>query len=305
MIRIDDVEVFLHAAQTGSFSAAARLMTISPALASSAIQRLEQALGVRLFIRSTRSMRLSDAGLRYLPHAQTILAEVARGHAVLAEDHAEISGTLRLSTPSDVGRNVLLPWFDAFQLEHPKLKLHVHVSDQSADLFREWFDVTIRYGHLADSSLVALPLMPDNRLTVCAAPSYVQRFGIPQTPEALLQHNCLCYMMGKHTFDRWNFYLPDGVHTVDVCGDRVSNDAEIVRRWAVAGLGITYQSQLDVWPDVQAGRLVELLPRNCGESTPLQIVCAHRASITPAIQLLRDFLQSRLREMIETDYAIT
>jgi DNA-binding transcriptional LysR family regulator len=290
MIRIDDLQVFVHAAQSGSFSAAARQLDLSPALASTAVQRLEQALSVRLFVRSTRRMRLSDEGVRYLPHARSILGAIALGREELDQGRTEIAGPLRLSVPSDLGRNVLLTWLDAFQQEHPRLSLNLHMSDQTANFFQDQLDAGVRYGRLSDSSLVALPLVPDNRRTLCAAPAYIARHGAPRSPQELSRHNCLCYVMGEQTHDRWTFHLPTGISTVTIHGDRVSDDADVVRRWAVAGLGIIYKSRLDVWPDLVSGRLLELIPPEYGEPTPLQLVAAHRSALTPAVQGLREYL---------------
>lgn len=297
MVRLDDLRVFIHATRAGSFSAAARELGLSPALASSAVQRLERALNVRLFVRSTRHVRLSEDGERYLPHAQAILDAAATGREALAKGRAEITGTLRLSVPSDLGRNVLLPWLDEFQRQHPRLSLHLRVSDQPADFFRESLDAVVRYGVLADSSLVSLPLAPDNRRCLCAAPSYIERNGAPGSLEELKRHNCLRFVMEDKTYERWAFHLPQGVRTIGVSGDRISDDADIVRRWAVAGLGVVYKSRLDLWPDLQAGRLVELFPSDQGEPTPLQLVSAHRGALTPTIQALREFLSERFKAM--------
>jgi DNA-binding transcriptional LysR family regulator len=290
MIRFDDLQVFVHAAQSGNFSATARMLDLSPALVSGAMQRLEGELGVRLFVRSTRRMRLSDEGERYLPHAQNILGAIASGREELDQGRTEIAGPLRLSVPSDLGRNVLLPWLEDFQQRHPRLSLNLRMSDQTANFFQSQLDAGVRYGRLSDSSLVALPLVPDNRRTLCAAPAYIARHGAPRTPQELSQHNCLCYVMGEQIYDRWTFHLPAGISTVSIQGDRVSDDADVVRRWAVAGLGIIYKSRLDVWPDLVSGRLLELIPPAYGEPTPLQLVTAHRSALTPAVQELREHL---------------
>lgn len=293
IIRIDDLQVFVSTAAAGSFSAAARLLDISPALASGAIQRLESTLGARLFVRSTRRLRLSDDGERYLPHARQALEALDNGKVALTQGRDEIAGTIRLSMPSDIGRNVLLPWLDEFQQTHPMVRLQLRVSDQVADLVGEHLDASIRYGQLSDSGLVSLALAPMNRRTVCASPAYLARHGVPESPEALSGHNCLRYVMGEQTYERWSFNFPQGVRTVQVTGDRISDDADIVRRWAVAGLGIVYKSRLDVAEDLRSGRLVELFPESYGQPAPLQLVCAHRTSLTPAIQSLRAFLAKR------------
>ncbi|WP_445572157.1 LysR substrate-binding domain-containing protein [Pseudomonas sp. E102] len=298
MIRVDDLQVFVTTTDTGSFSAAARLLDISPALASVAVQRLEASLGVRLFVRSTRRLRLSDDGERYLSHARQALEALENGELALAQGRDEISGTLRLSMPSDIGRNLLLPWLDEFQQLHPKVLLQLRVSDQVADLFTEHLDASIRYGQLADSSLVSLALAPSNRRTVCASPDYIARHGRPETPGELSRHNCLRYVMGEQTFERWSFQTPQGVETVQVLGNRISDDADIVRRWGVSGLGVVYKSKLDVMDDIRSGRLVEIFPPDYGQPAPLQLVCAHRTSLTPAVQVLRAFLVARLERYI-------
>lgn len=297
IIRLDDLQVFVSTVKLGSFSAAARLLDMSPAFASAAVQRLERHLGVRLFIRSTRRLRISDDGERYLPHAMVALNAMTQGEIALEEGRSEISGPLRLSMPSDLGRNVLLPWLDEFQAEHPGVQLQLQISDQVANLFTDHLDVSIRYGQLADSSLVSLPLMPLNTRTVCAAPRYVAQYGTPRTPEALSQHNCLRYVMGEQTHERWAFHTKEGVKTVVVTGNRVSDDADVVRRWAVAGAGIVYKSRLDVAADLSAGRLLELFAQDIGQPAPLQMVCAHRHSLTPVVQALRAFLAQRFHTL--------
>lgn len=253
---------------------------------------------MRLFVRSTRSLRLSEDGERYLPHARAALAAITDGQQALAQGRQEISGLLRLSAPSDLGRNVLLGWLDGFQALHPKISFQLRISDRAADLFRQPVDAGIRYGELVDSALVAQPLAPDNRRALCAAPSYIKEHGKPQIPEDLQHHNCLRYVWGDQVYDRWSFHLPRGVKTVTVSGDRVSDDADVVRRWAVAGHGLVYKSRLDVSLDIHEGRLVELFPQSYGEPAPLNLVSAHRSLLTPAVQRLRDYLRACCAAMI-------
>lgn len=297
MIRLDDVQAFVQAVDAGSFSAAARLSSVTPAMVSSAVQRLERELGVRLFIRSTRSMRLSDDGERYLPHARAMLDSLAGGARALADSRGEISGPLRLAVPSDLGRNVLLPWLDDFQALHPGVSLQLRISDRTTDLHRHPIDAAVRYGMLDDSGLVAQPLLPDNRRVLCASPDYLARHGRPTHPEQLRDHNCLCFVWGEQVHDRWNFELPEGLCTVKVVGNRVSDDGEVTRRWGLAGRGVVYKSHADVAADLQAGRLVDLFP-GMGERSPLNLVTAHRTQLTLAVQQLRDFLRERLVDWV-------
>ena len=206
---------------------------------------------------------------------------------------------MQLSAPSDLGLNTLLPWLDAFQDEHPQLQLRLLLDDRVADLFRETVDIALRYGAPEDSSLVALPVAPDNRRVLCASPSYLARHGSPRSVEELHQHNCLLYMLHGRAYDRWRFQ--DGKREVlmNVAGDQVCDDADVTRRWAVAGRGVVYKSWLDVAEDVREGSLQVLLPNWLGEPTPLYLVCAHRAQMSKAVHLLREFVQLRCQRFLD------
>jgi DNA-binding transcriptional LysR family regulator len=276
-------------------------MDLSPAVASAALKRLEQQLGSRLLTRSTRSLRLTVEGEGFLQYARASLGSLDEGRRLLASNQDQYLGVLQLSAPSDFGRNVLLPWLDEFQQQYPQLSVRLLLGDQNADLFRQPVDIALRYGEPEDSSLVALPVAPDNRRVLCASPDYLARHGEPQHLEQLAQHNCLLYRLGNRVHDHWLFH--DGKREVglSVQGNRFSDDADVVRRWAVAGEGLAYKSWLDVAADVQAGRLKIVLPQLQGERSPLNILCAHRAQLSQPVNALRDLLKVRC-EVLARDY---
>jgi DNA-binding transcriptional LysR family regulator len=186
-----------------------------------------------------------------------------------------------------------LPWLDEFQREHPKLTVRLLLGDRIADLFRQPVDIALRYGEPEDSSLVALPIAPQNRRVLCAAPDYLARHGEPRHLEQLAQHNCLLYMLGSRVHDHWSFHDGKREVSLTVSGDRFSDDADVVRLWAVAGAGIAYKSWLDVAADVLAGRLKVLMPELLCERAPLNLLCAHRAQLSKPVNLLREMLVSR------------
>ena len=299
MLRSDDLQVFVLTAELGSLSAAARQLELSPAVASAALKRLEAQLGCRLLVRSTRSLRLTGEGELYLPHARSALQSLVEGQQLLAGGKATISGTLQLSAPSDFGRNVLLPWLDEFQLQHPLLSLRLLLADRNADLFRQPVDIALRYGQPEDSSLVAVPVAAANRRVLCASPGYLAANGSPRTLADLVDHNCLRFMLAGRVHERWCFH--DGRRELEqlVSGNRVSDDADVVRRWALAGRGVVYKSWLDIAQDVQSGRLVVLLPELLGEPTPLNLICAHRAHLGERVRLLREHLVERCQRLIQ------
>ncbi|HKR40372.1 MAG TPA: LysR family transcriptional regulator [Paraburkholderia sp.] len=294
MIRLEDLVIFISAADNGSLSAAARQLDLTPAVASAGLKRLETELGTRLLARSTRSLRLTPDGERYLEYARGVMEQVEAGQNAVAHGRKMIGGTVSLSIPSDLGRNVLAPWLDDFQAQHPAVSFQVHIGDHVTDMFRSPVAVAVRYGVPEDSSLVALPLAPDNRRVLCAAPGYFARHGKPATPADLSRHNCLRFALSDTLHDRWTFYRGDEASVVNVHGNRSSDDGELVRRWAVAGHGLAYKSRLDVLADIQAGRLETALDAFQGEGAPLHLVCAHRTMLSPTVNALRDVLRDRI-----------
>ncbi|EPJ85769.1 MULTISPECIES: LysR family transcriptional regulator [Pseudomonas] len=293
MLRFDDLQLFVRAADLGSLSAAARAMDLSAAVASAALKRIEQQLGARLLARSTRSLRLTAEGEGFLAYARSALSSLDEGRRLLASSQDQCNGVLQLSAPSDFGRNVLLPWLDEFQRDYPQLTVRLLLGDRIADLFRQPVDIALRYGEPEDSSLVALPIAPLNRRVLCASPDYLARCGEPHHVEQLAQHNCLLFMLGNRVHDHWTFHDGKREMSLTVRGDRFSDDADVVRLWALAGAGVAYKSWLDVAADVRAGRLKVLMPQLQGEATPLNLLCAHRAQLSKPVNLLREMLVRR------------
>lgn len=295
MIRVDDLALFERSAVLGGFSEAAREADLLPGQVSAAIKRLERELEIRLFARSTRSLRLTAEGERYLPYARQVLQALREGHEQLHQARKELRGLLQIAAPSDLGRNVLLPWFTAFRRQHPKLTLRLFLSDRVADVFREPVDVAIRYGTPEDASYVALPLAPQNRRVLVASPGYLERHGRPETLADLQRHDCLFYLLGGRVYDKWVFH--DGGQRVvaHVRGPLQADDADVVHRLALDGEGVIYKSWLDVAEHVRTGRLEVLLPQLTGEATPLHLVCPHRQQFSPAVQLLHQLLRQRCK----------
>lgn len=298
MQTLRDLDVFQLAADTGSLSAAARRLDMTPAAASMALKRLETDLGVSLFLRSTRSLRLTDEGRVYLEHCRQALQLLADGREAALTGSAALRGMLQLSVPSDLGRNIVLPWLDRFQEDHPGLQLRLLLTDRLADIYRQPVDLALRYGTLPDSSLVALPVAPEHRRILCASPAYIARHGFPETPADLVRHNCLTYLLGDYVHDRWRFFRDGDESTVQVSGNRTSDDGDAVRRWAIAGQGVAYKSSLDVAHDLIAGRLVRLCPDWGGEPAPLSLLCASRRRISPVVQALRGYLAERCAALL-------
>jgi DNA-binding transcriptional LysR family regulator len=297
---LQDLATFVATAEQGSLSAAARLLELSPAVASAGLKRLEADLGTALFIRSTRSMRLTLAGERLLARSKALLDGLREAEEEVRAGQDTVEGQLQISMPSDLGRHVVLPWLNDFQARYPGVKLRLQLTDRLANMHREPVDIALRFGVQPESNMVALPLLEENRRVLCASPTYLARRGVPASPRELEKHNCLCFMLDETVNDRWRFRKGEEEIEVTVQGDRVADDSEIVRRWAHDGLGICYRSRIDVHADLASGRLRLVCPDWEGVNTPLTMLVANRKQVSPAVRVLREFLVSRCRALLGT-----
>ena len=290
MTRITDLELFVRTADLGSLTAAAKAMDWSPAAASAAMKRLEAAWGAAVFVRSTRSLRLSTEGERMLPHVREALGALSEAQAVVSRTRSTLRGELQISMPSDLGRHVLLPWLQTFQEQHPEVSLRLHLSDRNADLMRVPLDMAIRYGTPKDSAHVALPLVLDNPRLLVASPQYLARHGAPASVHDLARHEALRFMVGDEVPKTWRLQVDGQWTDAPVQGRHNANDSEIVTRWALQGLGLAYRSQLDMAAHLAAGRLVHVNPHWTGELAHLHLVVPGRKQVTAAVRALRDHL---------------
>ncbi|MDM0078204.1 LysR family transcriptional regulator [Variovorax sp. J2P1-59] len=286
---LTDLNVLVHTARSGTLTAAARALGITPAAASATLKRLEAQLGARLFERSTRAMRLTPQGQTLLDYATRAFELLAEGESLVAADRGALVGTLRVAAPSDLTRSTLLPWFDEFLDTHPGLQLALSVGDRPLDVMRDEVDVALRFGALADSRLVARRLA-DSRPVLCASPDYLRRHPAPQVPQDLLQHNCLTFHRAGRRQRLWRFARDGHWTEVRVDGDRVVDDASLAREWAVAGRGITLKSALDVRQDEASGALVRLLPGWDTEPYPLHALLPSGRFVPARVRALVDFL---------------
>ncbi len=298
MKSLQDLSIFNQTAQLGSLTAAGRQLNLTPAACSAAVKRLEADLGVALFVRSTRHLRLTHDGERFLVHVQQALESLDVGVAAIKDGQSVVRGTLMLSIPSDLGRNYLLTWLDEFMNQYPDITLRIQLTDHIADMYRQPVDLALRYGMPADSTLIAMPIMANNVRVLCAAPSYLERFGSPESPQALTEHNCLTFMVAEHLHDRWQLFKNNKEVNVKVSGDRSANDGDAVRRWAVAGKGIAFKSLLDIQGELNSGQLTLVCESWEGENTPLNLICAHRRQLNPAVQALRGFLMKQCAQQM-------
>ncbi|MEK8031750.1 LysR family transcriptional regulator [Ideonella sp. DXS29W] len=296
---IADLRVLVHTARAGSLTGAATALGITPAAASATLKRVETQLGVRLFERSTRAMRLTAPGQTLLNYASRAFDLIAEGEAQVSADRTELIGLVRMAAPSDLARSVLLPWLDEFVAAHPGVQLALSVGDRVLDVVRDELDFAVRYGTLADSRLVARRLALTAPVVV-AAPAYLARRGVPLSPMDLSQHNCLAYDRAGRPHRTWRFLRQGQWTEVRVQGDRSVDDASLARQWALSGAGVLLKSPLEQLPDMAEGRLVQLLQDWQTESYPLHALLPSGRFVPTRVRALVDFLALKFEDLVKT-----
>ncbi|PPK48876.1 LysR family transcriptional regulator, partial [Marinobacter persicus] len=205
---LDDLIVVLRVAEFRNITAAATSLDMRAATASAAVKRVEQELGVELFVRSTRRLRLSAAGEKYLPHCKQAIDLLSQAQQNLRSEVDSVTGEIRLSVSSDLGRNRVVPWIDELMATHPGLNLRVQITDTNVDFYRDSVDMALRYGAPSDTNLYGFKICDVPRL-LCASPDYLSRHGRPIHPDDLENHNGLFYQLQDIPFDLWTFKRGD------------------------------------------------------------------------------------------------
>ncbi|HEV8108252.1 MAG TPA: LysR family transcriptional regulator [Burkholderiales bacterium] len=285
-----EMAVFAKVVTSGSLSAAARELSLSPAMVSRRLAALEARLGVRLVNRTTRSLHLTDEGASYYESCARVLAEIEQANASVSAGRQEPKGTLRVALPAAFGNQYVAPLVPQFAALYPAVQLALSLSDRSVNLVEDGFDLAIRIAALADSSLAARKLAP-NRRVVCASPEYLRRHGTPSAPAELAQHNCL---LASDFGATWDYKDASGkLGSVRVSGRYVCDNWEVLREWALAGLGIALKSTWDVRRHLSSGSLVSLLPGYSFDSdVAIYAVYPHRRHLPAKTRAFIDFLAS-------------
>lgn len=296
-MQLDDLQVVLKVAEFRSITAAATHLDMQVATASAAVKRVESTLGVELFVRTTRHLRLSSAGERYLPQCTAALSMLDQAKQTIFTDSGDVSGEIRIAVSSDLGRNIAIPWIDDFMECHPKVTLRAHISDSNIDFYRDALDMALRYGPPADSNLYGFKICNVPRI-LGASPEYLEKHGTPKHPKDLMHHQGLFYQLQDILNDTWRFSDADNTYKIKPTAYCAANDGDLVRRWCVAGKGVAIKSSLDIASDLQAGRIVPLLSDYKVDMGELWLVCPSRQSITPTVRLLRDMFREQTKTLL-------
>ena len=290
---INDIQQVLRVAELQSFSKAAEVLGVSTAAVSATVKRLEASLAIRLFERTTRKVRLTSEGQFLMQQYQGVMDLLDQAHDQVQQTRDRVSGTIAIGAPADLARTLVSDWITLFQHQNPDIRIDLRVTDQLSNLHQEPIDVAIRYGEPNDSTLISRPLL-NSRRVLCASPEYLQKQGEPRGPRDLMSHNCLCYRLSGSEDNRWAFFQQGQEYLVQVKGNLVVDDTSLARQWALAGEGLVYKSELDVYVDLQQGRLVHLLRSFEGQPSPLYLVYPGAVNLPLRSRMLVDFLLAQV-----------
>jgi DNA-binding transcriptional LysR family regulator len=290
MDRLTSMAVFVKAAETGSFTAAAAALGLSSQMVGKHIRFLEARYGMQLINRTTRRQSLTEAGNAFFERSKAVLMEADAAEALAANLLATPRGKLKVNAPVSFGAHSLTPMLARYLRQYPEVQVDLTLSDRIVDVVDEGYDAVIRIAPLTDSGLVARQLAP-YRLVTCASPAYLAERGVPRRPEDLATHECLGFSFSKRPpMAEWEFVSAQGRHAVRVTSRFSINNGQGLRGAALAGLGIIQQPREMLNDDLATGRLVQVLPGYESPSRPMYILFAPDRRPTPKLRSFIDFV---------------
>ena len=290
MDRLKQIESFVAVAAKGSLTAAAHAEGVAPAIIGRRIGALEQRLGVKLLVRTTRRVTLTHEGSAFLEACQRLLADLANAEASVSAGGVKASGHLRITAPAGFGRRHVAPLVPPFLERHPEVSLSLNLSDRVVDIVNEGVDCAVRVGDLPDSSLISVRLADNRRLCV-AAPAYLARAGTPQHPRDLDRHECLTLSSDTSQTRGWAFVIDGEPSFLRPRGRLDCSDGQVLHDWCLAGLGIAWRSTWEVEEEIASGELLSLLEDFRAPPNGIYAVFAQRKLLPLRVRLWIDFLK--------------
>jgi len=286
------IPVFTTVVELGSFSQAAIRLGITKSAVSKQISALEKHLGIQLIQRTTRKLSLTEAGEQYYSYISKAKMLVDEADDAVDSFRGTPKGLLRVSIPMVFGRLHVAPLISEFLDLYPQISLHLSLDDKVVNIQEQGLDMVLRIGDLPDSSLVASKLSPC-RSVMCASPEYLKKFGVPQTPEALKEHNCLFYSYFRAGVE-WTFTGPEGTCSIRPHGNVQVNNSEVLQQLLLDGVGICQMPLFIVADDLAGGHLQAVLPDYRLPEHGIYAIYPQRAFMPSKLRVFLQFLQSKL-----------
>ncbi|WP_020558738.1 LysR family transcriptional regulator [Thiofilum flexile] len=296
MDKIEALQVFNTVAQQHSFTKAADLLQYPRSSVSALIQQLEHHLGVRLFFRTTRTVRLTHEGEKLLERSTALLQQLEELEQ-LFQPSTTLTGQLRVAAPSRLVTQLIAPHLPSLLQEHPKLYIELKAADQISDLIKEGIDCVIRFGALADSSLIAQPLGQCAMMN-CASPAYLERYGTPKTLTDLAQHYMVGYTSQTPQLEQWEYLHGSEAGQFTLRTQIAVTDTESYIACALAGLGLIQVPAYDAQQYLSSGQLVSILPQFAAPPMPVYALYPHRKYLSERTQVFIQFMRQILQQAL-------
>ena len=302
MGQLEDMQVFIRVVEAGGISRAAEQMDIAKSAVSRRLRELEERLGSRLINRTTRTSSLTEAGHSYYQQVLKVVDQVAEINSELQDAECALTGSIRLAVPLSFGLLHLGPAIDVFIKQHPQLSIHLDFSDRQVDIVEEGFDLALRIAELKDSSIQARKICPSHHV-LAASPAYLERMGVPQTPEDLQQHQFLKYAGGSS--GQWAITDANGKrHSLDTTANIVANNGDFLLQMACAGHGLVMMPTFIAWKALASDDLLVVLPDCSLPSLNAHFIYPRNRYLLRRVRLLIDFMVQRFGDQPYWDKAI-
>ena len=290
MAKLKQLESFVSVVARGSLTAAAKAEGVAPAIIGRRLDALEERLGVKLLVRTTRRLALTHEGSAFLEDCQRLLADLANAEASVSAGGVKASGHLRITAPAGFGRRHVAPLVARFREQHAEVTITLNLSDRVIDLAGEGFDCAVRVGDLPDSSLVSVR-MADNRRMSVATPRYLQLHGTPQHPSELARFDCLTLSSDASQTRGWAFSVDGVLMHLKPGGPLDCSDGQVLHDWCLGGYGIAWRSTWEIEGDIAAGRLVAVLEDFAAPPSGIYALFPQRKHLPLRVRLWIDFLK--------------
>ena len=297
---VAEIQLFVEIIKAGNLSAAARALNSSPAAMSRALSSLESRLGVRLVTRTSRSFELTEEGSLFYDRCQKIAADIVEAEAEASSKLGAVKGKLRIGAPNELGRRLVAPLITKFVRKYPEVEVHLTLSDSGLDVIDDGLDIALRIELPDVSSVIARKVLSTRRI-VCASPAYFKRYGTPNHPQDLKQHNCIRLVRGRRVMDSWLFQENGRRFEVTVNGALTTTSGEVMHDWVRAGRGIALKASWDLLPELAEGTIVQCLDSFWCDQIDLFAICASRQHQPPRIRAFLEFIARTLPAMIRTE----
>ncbi|QDL53255.1 LysR family transcriptional regulator [Rhodoferax aquaticus] len=294
MDKLKQLESFVSVALRGSLTAAANAEGVAPAIMGRRLDALEERLGVKLLLRTTRRLTLTHEGSAFLEDCQRLLADLSNAEASVSAGGVKASGHLRITAPAGFGRRHVAPLVPKFRELHPEVTVSLNLSDRVVDIAGEGFDCAVRVGDMPDSSMVSLRLA-DNRRMCVATPAYLARYGAPKHPNELARFACLTLSSDASQTRGWAFKVPSeqGTEVIHLrpAGPLDCSDGQVLHDWCLAGYGIAWRSTWEVEAEISEGALVSVLDEFAAPPNGIYAVFPQRKHLPLRVRLWIDYLK--------------